>query len=496
MSVPTNPPEPTLPVPHSDAISNSNSAEGRFGDYLLLGEIGRGGMGVVYKAFEAGLERTVAVKMVLAGSLTDPSELIRFRTEASAAGRLHHPHIVKVHRVGVFDDQHFYAMDFIDGPSLAQRVQDGPLPGKVAARYLATIARAIQHAHEHGILHRDLKPSNILLDQNDQPHVADFGLAKLLAADSGQTRTGALLGTPSYMAPEQAAGRKDLTPATDVYGLGALLYELVTARPPFRGETAFDTILQVLEHDPAPPRLLNPRLDRDLETICLKCLAKNPRDRYPSAEALAQDLDRYIAGESIQARSLNMLDYLGRTLERSQFDVEFRLYGHVILWFALIVGGMHLVKHVAIVTRQSLSIILFTHVLQFALMLLVLWLYRPKGLLPTSTAERQLWSVWISYVIACSLVAFEVRGMFGPDCTYEGALYPFFCVITGMAFFVLGASYWGMCYAMALAFWLLSALLLLHPSWGTLAFGGLWTVVLLAIGLRLRRLGIDREQGE
>ena len=463
-----------------------------FGDYVLLGELGRGGMGVVYKAHDPGLNRAVALKMILASSLAESGELARFRAEASAAARLHHPHIVQVHRVGAHGEQHYYAMDFIDGPSLAQRLADGPLPGKTAARHVVTVARAIQHAHDNGILHRDIKPGNILLDAADQPHVTDFGLAKLLSADSGQTKTGALMGTPSYMSPEQASGRKDLCPRTDVYGLGALLYELLTARPPFRGETMLDTVLQVLENDPAPPRLLNSRIDRDLETICLKCLAKDPRDRYASAEELACDLEHYLAGESIQARSLNMLDYLGKTLGRSQFDLEFRSYGNVILWFAAIVGGMHVAIHWAIASRQSVGFIISLHASQFLLMIAVMWRYRPKGLMPTSTAERQLWSVWISYVIACGVTGRLMRTMFGDEAIYAGQAYPMFCVLAGMAFFVLGSSYWGMCYAMSAAFFLLAFGLLLDTAWAPIVYGMLWAAVLLAIGLRLRRLGQER----
>jgi hypothetical protein len=343
-------------------------------------------------------------------------------------------------------------------------------------------------------VHRDLKPGNILLDAADQPHVTDFGLAKQLARDSSHTRTGALLGTPSYMAPEQALGSKELTPATDVYGLGALLYELLTARPPFRGETAYDTVMQVLQNDPAPPRLLNPHIDRDLETVCLKCLAKDPRDRYASAEELAKDLDRYLAGESIQARSLNMMDYIGRALERSQLDVEFRRYGDAVLWFAGIVGTLHVVKHFAIARHQPTGLIVGLHVLQFALMLLVLWCYRPKGLMPTTPAERQLWSVWLGYVATCLMVSWQMRVMFGEERIYQSVLYPIFCSITGLAFFALGATYWGMLYVIAACFFALSALLLLDTSWGVLAYGGMWTVALLAVGLRLRKLG--RERGE
>jgi hypothetical protein len=383
-------------------------------------------------------------------------------------------------------------MEYIDGPSLAQRLAEGPLPGRAAARYVAVVARAIHHAHRQGILHRDLKPGNVLLDAFDNPHVTDFGLAKSLRAGAGQTRTGSLLGTPGYMAPEQARGEKDLTPACDVYGLGALLYECLTGRPPFRGETPLDTLVQVLENDPVPPRLLNPKVDRDLETICLKCLRKRPADRYRSAEVLAEDLERYLGGEPIQARSLNLLDQLTRALGRSQFDVEFGPYGTLLLCFAAIVFGMHVAKHFLIVTRRPIPVILLAHFLQFALMLLCLWWYRPKGLLPTTTPERQLWSVWVGYILACLLIPLVSGGLFSRERLYDGVVYPYYAVVTGMAFFVLGSSYWGRCYAISAAFFALGALLPLDLRWGTLAFGTLWGITLVAIGLRLRRLSRER----
>jgi hypothetical protein len=448
-------------------------------------------MGVVFKALEHGLGRVVAVKMFLPGALPGEAEVQRFQTEAAAAARVKHPHIVAVHRVGTHDGRPFYSMDFIDGLSLTQRLADGPLPSRTAARYIATIARAIHHAHQHGILHRDLKPGNILLDAADQPHVTDFGLAKHYTADAGQTRTGAVLGTPGYMAPEQASGRKDLGPACDVYALGALLYELLTARPPFRAETPLDTLLQVLERDPAPPRLVNPKVDCDLETICLKCLCKSPRDRYASAEQLADDLERYLHGDSIHARSFNMIDRLSRALGRSHYDVEFRAYGALLYWFALIVGVTHVVKYFAMASRQSGFVVIGVQMVQFLAMGLLLWWQRPRGLLPTTAAERQLWSVWISYLVGCFLMAFINKELFGWDRLYEGVDYPFFAVTAGMAFFVLGSSYWGWLYAFGLAFFALSGVMLLHLSWAPLEYGALWSAALVTLGTRLYRLGGD-----
>jgi hypothetical protein len=273
-----------------------------FGDYELLEEISRGGMGVVYKARQLSLKRTVALKMILAGQFASPDEVGRFQHEAQAAANLDHANIVPIYEIGEHDGQHYFSMKLIEGTSLLKRISDYARNPKSAAAMLAKVARAVHHAHQHGILHRDLKPGNILVDCHDEPYVTDFGLAKKVDGQSPQTRTGMIVGTPSYMAPEQARPEKGLTVAADVYGLGAILYELVTGRPPFRAETELDTILQVLDRDPPRPRTLNPRLDADLETICLKCLEKEPGKRYGSALALAEDLERWCAGRPIEAR--------------------------------------------------------------------------------------------------------------------------------------------------------------------------------------------------
>jgi serine/threonine protein kinase len=486
----------TLPAFKADARPDAPPTS--FGDYELLGELGRGGMGVVFRALERKLDRCVALKMILPGSLADETELERFRVEAGAAARLKHPNIVAVHRVGELDGRHYYSMEFVDGPTLAQRLADGPLPSRVAARYLAAIARAIHHAHENGILHRDLKPGNILIDTNDQPRVTDFGLAKQLTADRGQTHTGTVLGTPSYMAPEQAAGCKDLGPACDIYGLGALLYELLTGRPPFRAETPLDTLLQVIDREPAPPRLLNPKIDRDLETICLKCLSKAPGDRYATAQALALDLERFLQGESIHARSFNVVDRLARALQRSQFDQEFRGYGNMLLWFAAIVFVVHILKHHLLTSPLSIPLTLFgvgvSQLLQFVLMGVVFWSYRRRRLMPQTVAERQLWAVWLGYIIASLLIGFILKWQFGYDQVRKMIEYPLLTVIAGMAFFVLGSSYWGGCYAIAVVYFVAGCLMLLTPGWAALEYGALWGVVLALIGWRLRRLGREEPQ--
>jgi WD40 repeat protein/tRNA A-37 threonylcarbamoyl transferase component Bud32 len=279
----------------------------RVANYELLKEIGRGGMGVVFKARDVRLNRIVALKMIRGGTLANSDERQRFEKEAAAAAQLQHPNIVALYEVSPFDQQPFLSMEYIGGTSLAERLSLGPLSGRRAAEYLELTARAVHYAHTRGIVHRDLKPANVLLDENDQPKVTDFGLAKQMETDSDQTRTGAILGTPSYMSPEQAAGSKSIGPASDVYSLGAVLYELITGKPPFCGETPLKTLNLVAEQDPIPPRMLTPSVDRDLETICLKCLEKSPQRRYASAESLADDLHLYLSGEPITARRVSRI---------------------------------------------------------------------------------------------------------------------------------------------------------------------------------------------
>jgi serine/threonine-protein kinase len=269
--------------------------------YEVLGELGRGGMGVVYKARHISLGRLVALKMILAGRHAGQVELDRFRTEAQAVARLQHPNVVQIHEVGEHDGLPYFSLEFCPGGPLNRKLGGTPLPAREAATLVERLASAMQAAHDKGVVHRDLKPANVLLAEDGTPKVTDFGLAKKLD-EAGLTQTGAVMGTPSYMAPEQAGGGKDIGPACDVYALGAILYECLTGRPPFKAATPYDTIAQVLGSEPAPPSRLNARVPRDLETVCLKCLQKAPARRYASAEALAEDLHRFLAGEPIQAR--------------------------------------------------------------------------------------------------------------------------------------------------------------------------------------------------
>jgi serine/threonine protein kinase/TolB-like protein/Tfp pilus assembly protein PilF len=274
-----------------------------FGDYELREEIGRGAQGVVYRARQKSLNRTVALKIISLGSWASDTHLKRFRLEAETAAGLNHPSIVPIHEIGEREGCCYFSMNFVDGKPLDEVVAHAPMSVRQAAQLMAKLARTIHYAHEHGILHRDIKPGNILLDEEGEPHLTDFGLARLAEKESNVTRTTEALGTPSYMAPEQARGdNATLTRAADIYSLGAVFYHLLTGRPPFLGGTAYETVRLLLETEPRQPRLLNPKVDRDLSTICLKCLEKDPQRRYASALALAEDLERWLRHEPILGR--------------------------------------------------------------------------------------------------------------------------------------------------------------------------------------------------
>ncbi len=284
-----------------------------FAGYEVLGELGRGGMGVVYKARQLGLNRLVALKVILAAEHAGPEERARFKGEAESAARLQHPNIVQVYEVGEQGGRPFYSLELVEGGGLNTKLSGKPLPPREAAALVESLARAMHYAHERGVVHRDLKPANVLLTEDGTPKITDFGLAKRLDADRGQTRTGDVLGTPAYMAPEQAAGRaREVGPGADVYALGAVLYECLTGRPPVRAATAVDALLIVLEREPDPPRAVNPHVPRDLETVCLKCLRKDPMQRYAGARDLADDLRRYLDDEPILARPPGPAERLAR----------------------------------------------------------------------------------------------------------------------------------------------------------------------------------------
>jgi serine/threonine protein kinase len=455
-------------------------AQRRFGDYELLEEIGRGGMGVVYRARQISLNRTVALKMILSGAMASAADLARFRAEAESAGALDLPHIVPVYSVDEFEGRPYFAMKWVDGTTLARRLADGPMPPREAARILAPVCRAIHAAHERGVLHRDLKPSNVLLDRAGLPHITDFGLAKRIpispAAEPGSyhsrveslTNTGAILGTPSYMPPEQAAGNRGrIGPASDVYSLGAILYQMLTGRPPFQAATAVDTLLQVLEQDPLPPRLVNPQADRELELIALKCLQKPVELRYATAAALADDLERYLAGEPIAARSGALSAVISRWFSATHQAAVLENWGLLWMWhsLALIVlcVSTNWLQWQEIDSRLPYLAIWTMGLWTWAG--IFWWLRGRAG--PVTFVERQIAHVWGASV-AASVLLFLIEALLDFPVL---KLSPVLALIGGIGFVVKAGMLSGSFYFQAAAMFGTAALMALFPNVALTIYG-------------------------
>lgn len=444
----------------------------RMGDYELLALLGQGGMGAVYKARQVSLDRVVAVKLILSGSGASEQEQARFRAEAEAAAQLDHPHIVPIYEVGEHQGQLFFSMKYVEGETLAARIEQGPLPGREIARWLATVARAVDFAHQRGVLHRDLKPANVLLDRQEIPYVTDFGLAKRFRADEGLTRSGAMLGTPSYMAPEQASpNRGRLGPTCDVYSLGTILYAALTGRPPFQGASPLDTVLMLLEQDPLPPRLLNVKADRELELIAIKCLQKPPELRYPSAGALADDLEAYLRNEPISARSGHFSQIIARLFRETHHATVLEHWGLLWMWHSLVIFAICLVTswfHAAGVSARLPYLALWGGGL--AVWAPIFWALRRRSG-PVMFVERQIAHVWGASVIAAVLL-FVLEWVAGLPVL---SLSPVLGLVTGMVFVVKAGILAGFFYVHAAVMFLTSlamaAVARYHEPWGVPDFG-------------------------
>ena len=440
----------------------------KIGDCELLEELGRGGMGVVYRAWQLGLGRIVALKVLLNASTASAVDVARFRAEASSAAQLDHPHIVPVYGVGDHEGRPYFIMRLIEGQSLARHLADGPIAAREAATLLAPIARAVDYAHHRGVLHRDLKPSNILIDREGRPHVADFGLAKRLDADAGLTSPGAIVGTPGYMAPEQVGGgRGPIGPASDVYGLGAILYQMLTGRPPFQAATALDTVFLVLEQEPLPPRLLNPRVDRDLELVALKCLQKPADLRYPSASALAADLEAYLAGEPISARSGRLTTVVSRALRETHHAAVLENWGLLWIWHSVVVLFLCLLTN-ALQERGVSSpgpyVLIWT--VGFTTWAAIFWWLRHRGG-PVTFVERQIAHVWGASTIGCSSL-FVIEMLLGLPVL---SLSPVLAVFSGMVFLIKAGILSGLFYIPAVALFLTSGIMAMWPRFAVSIFG-------------------------
>ena len=439
-----------------------------FGDYELLEEIGRGGMGVVYRARQQSLGRIVAVKMLLRRELASAADLARFRSEAEAAARLDHPGIVSVFEVGQHDGHPFYSMQYVEGTTLARRLAAGPIPARETATLLAQVAEAIQVAHSRGVLHRDLKPSNILIDLDGFPHVSDFGLAKRLEADASVTHTGAILGTPCYMSPEQAAGsRGDVGPASDVWSLGAILYQMLIGRPPFQGSSPMDTLLAVLESDPPVPRSIDRRVDRDLELIALKSLQKPADLRYASAGDLAADLRAYLSGEPVAARRGGLADIVSRLFRETHHAVVLENWGLLWMWHSVVLLALSVTTDILAwqgVTTRWPYLVLWAGGL--ALWAPIFWALRHRTG-PVTAVERQIAHIWGGSVI-CSVLLFWVEDLMHlPVLT----LSPVLALVAGLVFFAKAGILSGAFYVQAAALFATALVMCKIPAHAHIVFG-------------------------
>jgi len=440
----------------------------RFGDYELIEELGRGGMGVVYRARQLSLPREVAIKMMRLDRLDSATDRERFRAEAEAIARLDHPGIVPVYEVGEVDGQPYFSMKYVRGRTLADRLQEGPLAPREAARILAGVARAIDAAHRCGVLHRDLKPSNILLDENGEPLVTDFGLAKLLSGSVDLTHSGAILGTPAYVAPEQAAGgRGENGPASDVYSLGSILYHMLTGRPPFQAAEVVDVLLMVLEQDPVPPRVLNPLVDRDLEMITLRCLQKPPDLRYASAASLADDLEAYLRDEPIAARSGRFVHVLARLFRETHHASILENWGLLWMWHSLVlisVCGMTNVLYLAGDTNRWHYVILWTVALWTWAG--VFWFLR-RRVGPVLFVERQIAHIWFASMVGIAAL-FPLEWHLGLPVL---SLAPMLGVIGSLVFLIKAGILAGFFYLPAVALLATAVAMALWPDVALFLFG-------------------------
>ena len=478
-----------------DVIAATGGRE--LGEYEILEELGRGGMGVVYRARQKSLGRIVALKVLLRGEHASDLDIARFRAEAGATAVLNHPHITPVYEVGEWNGQPYFSMKYVEGTTLSKRLAEGPLPPREAARLLAPVCRAIAEAHARGILHRDLKPSNILIDLAGVPHVTDFGLAKRTSDESSLnplvnslTHSGAILGTPSYMAPEQAAGRRGvLGPATDVYSMGAILYQMLTGRPPFQAATPLDTVLQVLEQEPLPPNLLNPQVDTDLEIIALKCLQKPQDLRYGSAAELARDLEAYLANEPISARSTNLSGMLSRALRETHHAGVLENWGLLWMWHSLVLLVLNLLTnylHWRGVETPGPYLALW--VIGFGTWAMIFWrLRRQAG--PITFVERQVAHSWAGSVI-CSTLLFFVEMQMGLPVL---SLSPVLALVSGMVFLAKAGILSGRFYLQAAALFATALVMAAVPDFAQTIFGVVSAICFFVPGWRYYQRHLQTE---
>ena len=455
-----------------------------FGDYQLLEEIGRGGMGVVFRAVQTSLDREVAVKMILRGRLASHVDLQRFLAEAAATARLEHPNIVPVFEVGDVEGRPFFSMQYVEGATLAQRVAEGPLPQREAARIVAEVANAVAFAHQQGVLHRDLKPSNIMLNKDGKPLITDFGLAKQTGSEIDLTRSGMLVGTPAYMSPEQAGGRNAAVgPASDIYSLGCVLYFALTGRSPLVADSPMELVMLVIEQDPSPPRALRPSLDRDLEMIVIRCLQKPIDLRYQSADALARDLRAYLADEHVSASDGRFGQVIARTLRETHHAAKLEIWGKLWMWHSLVLlVACGLTWQLDAWQVQERWVYAAVWTLGVGTWAAVFWKMRQR-IGPVTFVERQVAHVWGASMIAIAMM-FPLEWLLDLPVL---KLSPLLGVISAMVFIVKASMFTGAFYAQAVALLVTSVAMAIWPQAAHLIFGVVAALCFFLPGIQYER---------
>ena len=453
------------------------------GDYELLEEIGRGGMGVVYRAKQLSLGREVAIKMILRDRLASELERQRFFAEARATAQLQHPNIVPVYDVGEIDGRPYFAMQYLQGKTLLELINANQLEEREAVRYLLEVTGAVQCAHASGILHRDIKPSNILIDSTGHARLTDFGLAKQSDVAESLTRTGVVLGTPTYMSPEQASGRMgEIGPASDVYSLGSVLYHALTGRPPFSAKSTMDVLLQVLEQDPPNPRVIQPKIDRDLEMIVVRCLQKPPDLRYASAAALGEDLSAYLNDEPISARSGQFAQVVARWFRETHHAPVLENWGLLWMWHSLVLFTACVLTEVLAWSNAGRVAYALLWTVGLGAWAAVFWAMR-RRMGPVTFVERQIAHVWGASMIGIGAL-FPIEYGLGLDGL---KLTPLVAVITGMMFVVKAGILSGAFYVQAACLFATAAMMLWIPDWAHLIYGIVAGLCFFVPGLKYYR---------
>jgi predicted Ser/Thr protein kinase len=453
------------------------------GPYEIEGEIARGGMGVVYRARQQGLKRAVALKLISSGVLASEQERRRFRSEAEAAARLHHPGIIAIHEIGSWQGYEYYSMALVEGPTLQRRIDDQTFDHDTSARLVRDIARAVDYAHRAGIVHRDLKPENILICEDGRPLVTDFGLAKWHREGTMLTRTGQVIGTPHYMSPEQACGRCDVGAEADIYALGAILYALLTGRPPHIGSSAAEVLRSVLQDEPAAPRQIRRDVPLDLEKVCLKAIDYEPSKRYESAESLALDLERYLAGEPTSAAGSGLLDRMAREIRRDQHQTHFEDWGRTLTQLGMIIFVGHVTMFVLHLAEYPQWLAFWApRAVMMAAVFVAIYRARAGSLLPRSVAERPVWSIWLGYLAALGTINLlaVTRGIDYPS------QFPIAAALSGFGFIAMSGHVWGGSALLGFGFLAVALLTTWSVDLAPLWFGGMWLISLLVLARHYR----------